>query len=78
MMTMYSPWNQGSSSLMRSMLTIAERWNAHEDLGVELRFHVLHAFAKQVRLGLRVNLDVVARGLDPIDLLGAHEEHAAA
>src|SRR5512143_4189413 len=49
-----------------------------ERLGVELRLHVLHAFAQEVGVALRVDLDVVARRLDPIDLLGPNEEHATA
>src|SRR4029078_7530657 len=52
--------------------------NAPERLGIEALFHVLHAFAQQVGVVLRVNLHVVARRFDPVDLLGAHEENAPA
>src|SRR5262249_42543613 len=52
--------------------------DAHERLWVELGFHVLHAFAKKMGLALRVDLHVVPRRLDPIDLLGTNEEDPAA
>ena len=46
--------------------------------GVELRLDGVHRLAEQVRVGADVQLDVVAGRLDPVDLVGAHEEDAAA
>src|SRR5262249_38803742 len=51
--------------------------DAQETLGIEPRFQVLHRLAQQVALAAGVNLDVVACGLDPIDVRGAHEFDAA-
>ena len=45
---------------------------------IELRFDGVHRLAEQVRVGADVQLDVVAGRLDPVDLVGADEEHAAA
>ena len=52
--------------------------DAEEALRIEPRFHLVHRLAEQVRLLLQVQADVVAGGLDPVDVVGAHEEHAAA
>ena len=63
---------------MRSMLTMRERWMRTKSLRIEPRFHAVHRLAEQVRLVAEVEPHVVARGLDPVDLVGAQEEHAAA
>ena len=41
-------------------------------------FDRVHRLAEQMRVGADVQLDVVAGRLDPVDLVGAHEEDAAA
>ena len=52
--------------------------DAEEDVGVELGLDGVHGLAEEVRVGADVQLDVVAGRLDPVDLVGAHEEDAAA
>ena len=52
--------------------------DAEEQVGIELRLDRVHRLAEQVRVGADVELDVVAGRLDPVDLAGADEEHAAA
>jgi hypothetical protein len=37
-----------------------------------------HGFAEQVRFFAEVQPDVVASRLDPVEIVGAQEEHAAA
>ena len=46
--------------------------------GIELRLDRVHGLAEEVRVGADVQLDVVAGGLDPVDLVGPDEEDAAA
>src|SRR5204863_9162651 len=50
---------------------------AHELFGVELRFETRDCLAQEVRLLPRVNGNVVALGLDPVDLVRVEEEDAA-
>src|SRR5947199_317851 len=50
---------------------------AYELFGVELRFEAGDCLAQEVRLLARVYRDVVALGLDPVDLVRVEEEDAA-
>ena len=75
---MYSPLNQGCSSLIRSVLTMRERWMRTKRRGVEPRLHAVHRLAEEMRLVAEVQPHVVAGRLDPVDLVGPQEEHAAA
>ena len=63
---------------MRSVLTMRERWMRTKRRRVEPRFHAVHRLAEEMRLLAEVQADVVAGGLDPVDLVGAEEEHAPA
>ena len=63
---------------MRSVLTMRERWMRTKRRRVEPRLHVVHRLAEQMRVLAEVQAHVVAGRLDPVDLVGAQEEHAAA
>src|ERR1700753_2641925 len=52
--------------------------NAYELPGVKLRLEAADRLAQKVRLLARVNRDVVALGLDPVDLVRVEEEDAPA
>src|SRR5262245_47688168 len=45
--------------------------DAEEAVGVELGFDRVHRFPEEMRFGADVQLDVVARGFDPVDFGGA-------
>src|SRR5204863_160701 len=62
----------------KDLVVTSARVSLDEYVGRRLRFDRVHRFANQVRVGADVELDVVARGLDPVDLAGADEEDAAA
>src|SRR5689334_3919558 len=51
--------------------------DADEAARVEARLHVGHRLAEEMRLFTEMQAHVVARGLDPIEIFGAQEEHAA-
>ena len=63
---------------MRSVLTMRERWMRTKRFGSEPRFHAVHRLAEQMRFLAEVQAHVVAGRLDPVELVGAQEEHAAA
>ena len=76
--TTCSPLNDDRSSWMRSTLTMVERWMRTNCRGIELRSRGGHRFANEMRLRADVHADIVARGLAPVDVGGAHEVDAAA
>ena len=67
----------GAGSSTRSMLTIAERWIAHEPARVERRVERAEQPAMQVHRAVAgVQLHVHPVGLDPADLLDRQQPHA--
>src|SRR5207237_1792531 len=52
--------------------------HAQEPVGIEPLLEVLEGIAQEVLLPARVDLDVVAGGLEPLDVGDAHEVHGLA
>ena len=63
---------------MRSTLTIAERCTRPYLGWIELCLHRFHAFANQMRTAAHMQANIVSFGVDPVDIVGAHEVELSA
>ena len=76
--TTYSPLNQGCSSLMRSVLTMRERWmRTKRRVSSRASMRVIVS-RKRCDFLAKVQADVVAGGFDPVEIVGAEEEDTPA